>query len=60
MIDTAAERFGYDPQRARQRAVAFVQKNGRPNATWDDLTREELQAVVKAMTRVVAQARKMK
>ena len=60
VIDMAHESFGYDPDKARERAVAFVQKNGRPNATWDDLTREELQAVVEAMTRVVAQARKVK
>jgi len=56
VIDTAAENFGYDPDKARERAVAFVQKT-RPGATWDDLTREELQAVVKAMIKTVAKAR---
>ena len=54
VIDTAAENFGYDPDKARERAVAFVQKT-RPGATWDDLTREELQAVVQAM--IMAKAR---
>jgi len=56
VIDTAAENFGYDPDKARERAVAFVQKT-RPGATWDDLTREELQSVVQAMTKAVARTR---
>ena len=56
VIDTAAENFEYDPDKARERAVAFVQKT-RPGATWGDLTREELQSVVQAMTKAVARTR---
>lgn len=56
VIDTAAENFGYDPDKARERAVAFVQKT-RPGATWEDLSTEELQGVVQAMIKTVAKAR---